>query len=148
MKRMIVACMPIGVSILAGLLLLGCSRTEHPKVIVTGASTIYPIIQMMSEQFGDSLNLTIIAQTGGSTRGFEDCVQGRSNLGAMARELSKAEASEVEAFPIALDGVGIVVHAENPIRKITTDQLRRHRSTPPDLSQRGRSMVGSRGEVR
>jgi len=125
MKRTIITCIPIGISILAGLLLLGCSKNKHPEVIVTGASTIYPIIQMMSEEFGASLKLSIVAQGGGSTRGFEDCVQGRSDLGAMARELSEAEASEVEVFPIALDGVGIVVHADNPIRKITTAQLHR-----------------------
>src|SRR3977135_1373219 len=66
-----------------------------------------------------------MGQGGGSTRGFEDCIAGRNSLGAMARELTPEEKAKVIAFPIAYDGVGIVVHASNQIAGVATDDLRR-----------------------
>ena len=46
-------------------------------------------------------------------------------MGAMAREPTAEEMAQITAFPIAYDGIGIVVHASNPIRGMTTRDLRR-----------------------
>jgi phosphate transport system substrate-binding protein len=107
------------------LFLSGCRRPQKERVIVTGASTVYPIVQMAGEELRRTKSLEVMAQGGGSTRGFEDCVAGRNSLGAMARELTPEEKAQVIEFPIAYDGVGIVVHASNKIAGLTTDDLRR-----------------------
>jgi phosphate transport system substrate-binding protein len=113
-------------SFLAPTLLLStaCHRRQTEQVVVTGASTLYPIVQMAAEELRRTKGLEVMAQGGGSTRGFEDCVAGRNSLGAMARELTPEEKAQVVAFPIAYDGVGIVVHAANQIAGVTTEQLR------------------------
>jgi phosphate transport system substrate-binding protein len=113
-------------SLLAPALLLssGCHRRRTEQIVVTGASTVYPIVQMAAEELRRTKGLEVMAQGGGSTRGFEDCIAGRNSLGAMARELTAEEKAKVIAFPIAYDGVGIVVHATNPIAGLTTDELR------------------------
>jgi phosphate transport system substrate-binding protein len=103
----------------------GCRRPQTEQVVVTGASTVYPIVQMAAEELRRTKGLNVMGQGGGSTRGFEDCIAGRNSLGAMARELTPEEKAQVIAFPIAYDGVGIVVHASNPIVAVTTDDLRR-----------------------
>jgi phosphate transport system substrate-binding protein len=103
----------------------GCRRPQAEQVVVTGASTVYPIVQMAAEELRRTKGLNVMGQGGGSTRGFEDCIAGRNSLGAMARELTPEEKTQVIAFPIAYDGVGIVVHASNPIVAVTTDDLRR-----------------------
>jgi phosphate transport system substrate-binding protein len=108
----------------AALLSNGCSRRQTEQIVVTGASTVYPIVQMAAEELRRTKGLDVMAQGGGSTRGFEDCIAGRNSLGAMARELTPAEKAQVIAFPIAYDGVGIVVHASNQIAGMTTDELR------------------------
>ena len=66
------------------LLLGSCDRKSDSKqtVRVTGASTVYPIIQMAAEKLKVH-NVKVKAQAGGSTRGFEDTVAGRNDLGAM-----------------------------------------------------------------
>jgi len=102
----------------------GCRPPQKERVIVTGASTVYPIVQMAAEELRRTKALEVMAQGGGSTRGFEDCVAGRNSLGAMARELSPEEKAQVVIFPIAYDGVGIVVHASNKIAGLTTGDLR------------------------
>jgi phosphate transport system substrate-binding protein len=103
----------------------GCRRPQAEQVVVTGASTVYPIVQMAGEELRRTKGLNVMGQGGGSTRGFEDCIAGRNSLGAMARELTPEEKAQVLAFPIAYDGVGIVVHASNQIVGVTTDDLRR-----------------------
>ncbi len=105
----------------------GCERKAaiRETVRVTGASTVYPIVQMAAETLKQKHQLNIEAQAGGSTRGFEDTLAGRNHLGAMARDLTPEEAQQVKAFPIAYDGVGIVVHQKNPLTGITTEQLRK-----------------------
>src|SRR5688572_17496798 len=103
----------------------GCQRRrDTEQIVVTGSSTVYSIVQMAAEEVRRTKRLEVMAQGGGSTRGFEDCIAGRNNLGAMARELTPEEKTQVIAFPIAYDGVGIVVHASNPIAGVTTDDLR------------------------
>jgi phosphate transport system substrate-binding protein len=101
-----------------------CHRRHTEQIVVTGASTVYPIVQMAAEELRRTKGLDVMAQGGGSTRGFEDCIAGRNSLGAMARELTPEENAQVMAFPIAYDGVGIVVHASNQITGVTTEQLR------------------------
>lgn len=102
----------------------GCRRPQADQVVVTGASTVYPIVQMAAAELRRTKGLNVMGQGGGSTRGFEDCIAGRNSLGAMARELTPEEKAQVIAFPIAYDGVGIVVHASNQIVGVTTEQLR------------------------
>ena len=103
----------------------GCHRPQAEQVVVTGASTVYPIVQMAAEELRRTKGLNVMGQGGGSTRGFEDCIAGRNSLGAMARDLTPEEKAQVIVFPIAYDGVGIVVHASNQIAAVTTDDLRR-----------------------
>jgi phosphate transport system substrate-binding protein len=103
----------------------GCRRPQAEQVVVTGASTVYPIVQMAAEELRRTKGLNVMGQGGGSTRGFEDCIAGRNSLGAMARDLTPEEKAQVIVFPIAYDGVGIVVHASNQIAAVTTDDLRR-----------------------
>ncbi len=103
----------------------GCRRPQAEQVVVTGSSTVYPIVQMAAEELRRTKGLNVMGQGGGSTRGFEDCIAGRNSLGAMARDLTPEEKAQVIVFPIAYDGVGIVVHASNQIAAVTTDDLRR-----------------------
>src|SRR5215213_10198429 len=104
---------------LASILVIAASACRRPvaaeQVIVTGASTVYPIVQMAGEELRRSRGLNVSAQGGGSTRGFEDCVAGRNTLGAMARELTPEEKAQVQAFPIGYDAIGIVVHKSNSV---------------------------------
>lgn len=102
-----------------------CHRRQAEQIVVTGASTLYPIVQRAAEELRRTKGLDIMAQGGGSTRGFEDCIAGRNSLGAMARELTPEEKVRVTAFPIAYDGVGIVVHASNQVAGLTTEQLQK-----------------------
>lgn len=113
-----------GLAVLA--LVAACTRPDMDKQVrVSGASTLYPVLVMAGEELQKSKGIAVAAQGGGSSRGFEDTVAGRNDMGAMARELTPEEEAQVKKFPVALDGIGIVVHATNPVPGLTTEDLRR-----------------------
>ncbi|MGY0216500.1 phosphate ABC transporter substrate-binding protein [Endozoicomonadaceae bacterium StTr2] len=119
-------------------LLSGCGRDTTSQLNITGASTVYPIIEMAKEGFTKQHDIRLNVQAGGSTRGFEDTLAGRNDFGAMARDLTAEEAAQVEIVPIAYDGIGIVVHASNPLESITTETLQRiYRKEITNWSQLG-----------
>ena len=51
-------------------------------------------------------------QTGGSARGINDARKGTADIGMVSRAL-KPEEKDLHAYTIALDGVGIILHASN-----------------------------------
>ena len=110
----------------ATLMVAACGRPDpDSQVRVSGASTLYPVVAMAAEELEQRHGIRVLAQAGGSSRGFEDTVAGRNDLGAMARELTAEEEARVLKFPVAYDGVGILVHASNPVDALTTEDLRR-----------------------
>jgi phosphate transport system substrate-binding protein len=61
-------------------------------------------------------------QTGGSSRGVADTRQGLADIGMVSRAM-KDEEKDLHAFPVARDGVGIILHKENPVRALTDEQV-------------------------
>ena len=116
---------------LALLLLLGCSPSpELPegalrgKLVLTGSSTVAPLAAEIGRRFEETYPGTRVdVQTGGSSRGIADVRSGIAHLGMASRELADDE-SDLLAFPLARDGVGIIVHRDNPVAGLTGDQVR------------------------
>lgn len=115
-----------GFAVCCLIVLAGCGpESNTPRLRITGASTVYPIVELAKAEFRDTYGVRLEAQAGGSTRGFEDTLAGRNDLGAMARELTEEESARVKSFPIAYDGVGIIVHGSNTVENLSTDDLKK-----------------------
>lgn len=56
-------------------------------------------------------------QTGGSSRGIADTRQGVADIGMVSRNL-KEEEQELQAFAIARDGIGVILHQDNPVESL------------------------------
>lgn len=101
------------------------SSTDHlsGKLVVTGASTLAPLIAEIGKRF-ESLhpNVRVDVQTGGSSRGVADTRQGLADIGMVSRTI-KDEEKDLHAFPIARDGVGVILHKENPVHALTDEQV-------------------------
>ncbi|CUS32035.1 Phosphate ABC transporter substrate-binding protein, PhoT family [Candidatus Nitrospira nitrosa] len=93
------------------------------KLVITGASTLAPLITEIGKRF-ESLypNVRVDVQTGGSSRGVADARQGLADIGMVSRAM-KDEEKDLYAFPVARDGVGIILHKDNPIRTLTDEQV-------------------------
>lgn len=93
------------------------------KLVVTGASTLAPLISEIGKRF-ESLypKVRVDVQTGGSSRGVADTRQGLADIGMVSRAM-KDDEKDLHAFPVARDGVGIIVHKDNPVRALTDEQI-------------------------
>lgn len=124
---------------LAGILVLGLAACrDHPadagpttggeagltgKLVLTGSSTVAPLAGEIARRFESfHPNVRIDVQTGGSSRGIADARRGLADIGMASRALTDDEA-DLTAWTIAMDGVGMIVHRDNPVRELTDDQI-------------------------
>ena len=115
-------------SILILLLVIGLNgysseNLASQKIILTGSSTIAPLAGEIARRF-ESINpgVRIDVQAGGSSRGIHDTRNGVANIGMVSRAL-KPEEGDLHAFTIALDGVSIILHANNPVTRLNQQQI-------------------------
>jgi phosphate transport system substrate-binding protein len=93
------------------------------KLVLTGASTIAPLAAEIARRFESQHPGTRIdVQTGGSSRGINDTRTGTAGIGMVSRALKPAE-QDLQAHTIALDGVGLILNATNPISGLSRQQV-------------------------
>ena len=93
------------------------------KLIITGSSTVAPLVSEIAKRFEDQHSgVRIDVQMGGSSRGVSDVREGISNIGMVSRSLKDNE-KDLLAYPIALDGITIIVNKANPVRELTDEQI-------------------------
>jgi phosphate transport system substrate-binding protein len=97
-----------------------------------GSTTVGPIADAFAEYFMSvTPGLTITVKKTGSGDGAAALLDGRCDIANMSRFMKEEEfkkAVEKGIFPvahvIAMDGVCIIVHPSNPIKQLTTAQVR------------------------
>ncbi len=122
------------------LLLLGCTPADQTdallppvapeatsplvgEILVTGSSTMAPLILEMAQRF-ESLHpgILIDVQTGGSGKGIADVRSEIAQIAMASRQL-KGDEQALLSTTIARDGVGLIVHASNPLPAIDRQQV-------------------------
>jgi phosphate transport system substrate-binding protein len=68
-------------------------------------------------------DIKVQVEGGGSTAGIQALADGIADIGTCSRSLSDEEAKKYKGIPIAYDGLAIVVHPDNPVEKLTTEQI-------------------------
>ncbi len=103
----------------------GTSAKKVSKpILITGSSTLGPLIAAAAERYEkEHPGIRIDVQTGGSSRGIADARRGLAEIGMTSRALAPAERAGLRQHIIAKDGVGFLVHTDNPIDGLTGSQL-------------------------
>ncbi len=92
---------------------------------LTGSSTVAPLAAEIAKRFeAQHPEVRIDVQTGGSSRGIADARSGIADIGLVSRALVGTEQSDLQAHPIARDGIAMIVHASNPVPQLNADQVR------------------------
>lgn len=93
------------------------------KLVITGSSTVAPLVLEIAKRFEKrNPGVRIDVQSGGSSRGIADARTGLADIGMVSRKLKP---DERDLFPVtvAMDGIGIIVHRSNPLQTLTDKQL-------------------------
>lgn len=98
---------------------------KDKKLIITGSSTVAPLVEEIGRAFEiKNPGIRVDVQSGGSSRGIADVLGGMADIGMVSRQL-KPEDGDLKSATIAKDGVCIILHAENPVRSLSDDQIRK-----------------------
>jgi len=121
MKKLAVACLLLPVAG-AGYFLI--PKAGAQRFLLTGSSTIAPILQRVAEDLhAADPALEIDVETGGSSRGIADARNGQCDVGMASRDLTPEEAQGLDVRLIAHDGVAMLVHESNPITNLDRQQV-------------------------
>ena len=100
------------------------TQTGTEKIIISGASTIAPLVAEIAKRYErENPGIQIDVQSGGSSRGVADARSGLADIGMVSRDL-KASERELVDYPIARDGIAVIVHKSNPIQALSKEQIR------------------------
>ena len=94
------------------------------KLVITGSSTMAPLVAEIGKRFeAHHPGVRVDVQTGGSSRGIADTVNGLADIGMASRAL-KPQEQHLHGSVIAHDGITIILHTSNPVQELTDDQIR------------------------
>ena len=92
-------------------------------VSTNGSTSMEKVIGALSEQFmADHSGVTVSYDPTGSGAGIEAAGNGTCDIGLSSRAL-KEEETGLTGTTVALDGIAIIVNAENPVDDLTVDQI-------------------------
>jgi len=93
------------------------------QLVLTGSSTVAPLASEIGKRFEQTHpGVRVDVQTGGSSRGVTDARKGLADIGMVSRAL-KPQEQDLHSFTIAMDGICMIVHADNPIKSLTDEQI-------------------------
>ncbi|MDH7568004.1 MAG: PstS family phosphate ABC transporter substrate-binding protein [Armatimonadota bacterium] len=115
----------------ASLGLAGGSPATAGQLTVKGSDTMVILAQAWAERFMQLHPGHQVAVTGGgSGTGIAALINGTTDLANCSREMKKSEIDKCKdrgfvpvPHTVALDGISIAVHASNPVRSLSLDQL-------------------------
>lgn len=123
MKRALLLCLLLAAAPLPGFAQTTASAPLSGKLLVTGSSTMAPLVKELAKRFrARHPGVVITVEAGGSARGVADVLEGKADIGMASRELNPKEKG-LFAIPIARDGITFVVHQDNPIGGLSRAQL-------------------------
>lgn len=94
-------------------------------ITVAGSTSVTPVMEKLVEAYGVlNPDVQIDIQSTGSSSGMKSAMDGSANIGMASRELKDEEAAELEQVAIAIDGIAVIVHNDNPIENLTMDEIR------------------------
>ena len=141
-SRMRVIKFSIVLFIAAGIFLMlfpACSKGET-ELIVAGSTSVQPYAEILAEEFalvhtepaaepkgrGSPPVGTVEIQGGGSSAGIAAAESGTADIGMSSRYLKeKEELQGLKEVTIAIDGLAVIVHKDNPVSNLGVEQIQK-----------------------
>ncbi|KPK73648.1 hypothetical protein AMJ87_01130 [candidate division WOR_3 bacterium SM23_60] len=110
-------------AILWFLSLLTCTQRKG-GIIIAGSTSVQPFIEKVAEHFMEEHpDIVVNVQGGGSTAGIQATLNKTCDIGASSRNLKVSERG-LRVVLIAVDGIAVIVHRDNPVNDLSIDEVR------------------------
>jgi phosphate transport system substrate-binding protein len=96
------------------------------RVVVAGSSSVTPVMEKLKEAYAKiNPSAAIEIQQSDSSTGMNATIDGICDIGMASRELKSSETDKgLTGIVIAVDGIAVIVHKENPLNNLTREQVR------------------------
>ena len=124
-------------SLLAAICVLGAVAYASPaagaeEIVINGSTTVLPVMQKAGEVFmAANPDISLAISGGGSGNGIKALNEGLCRIAMSSRDIKPAEVEQGRSrgvtavrTPVAVDALVPVVHPDNPVRGLTSAQLR------------------------
>ena len=103
----------------------GGSNEESATVSTDGSTSMEKVILSLAEQYmADNPGVNVTYNPTGSGTGITAALEGRCDIGLSSRALKDSEIeSGLKQTIVALDGIAIIVNADNPVSDLSIDQI-------------------------
>jgi phosphate transport system substrate-binding protein len=109
---------------LLALVCASCGR-KHAAITVAGSTAFQPFAEKLAEEFmAQRSGVAITVQGGGSAVGVQSTLSGVAQIGMADLVQLPPEAKELTSIVVARDGIAIVINPANPIKDLSTAQVR------------------------
>jgi len=113
---------PLAIACLLSLAMNSCTRREG-GIIIAGSTSVQPFIEKVADHFMEEYpNIVVNVQGGGSTAGIQATFDRTCHIGSSSRNLRSSERG-LKIVCIAVDGIAVIVHKDNPIENLTLEQI-------------------------
>ncbi len=120
----ILACAVLGLAMAA--------PAQAGQLVINGSTTVLPVMQKAGEAFmAAHPDIQLSISGGGSGNGIKALIEGQCAVAMSSRDMKDKEKQAAEkkdvkpvATAIAYDAIVPVVHPENPVKNLTSEQLR------------------------
>ena len=120
MKKIIVIMMTCLLAICA----VAGSAIAEGSVSTDGSTSMEKVIGALGEAFQNETGISVTYNPTGSGSGIQAVQEGRCDIGLSSRALKDEEvASGLTGTVVALDGIAIIVHPENPVSDLSLDDI-------------------------
>lgn len=95
------------------------------KIVVAGSSSVTPVMEKLKEAYAAvNPNATVEIQMTDSSAGMTSAIDGTCDIGMASRELKDSEKEKLKDIDIALDGIAVIVNAQNTAANLTKEQVK------------------------
>lgn len=115
---------------------LSCNQSQKStgkkiQLRIKGSDTMYPLTKLLCTSFQlQNSNYSILLEGGGTTAAVKDFLENKVDIVSASRELKIGEKASLDSvkkefltYPVAYDGVAVIVNAQNKITQISREQL-------------------------
>ncbi len=111
---------------------VAASAQNNDRVVIKGSTTVLPITQKAAEIFmKKNRGVSVVIEGSGSSNGIKAILEGSCDIANASREMKEKELETakknniaVEEIVVAYDMIVPVVHPSNPVKNLTSDQLK------------------------
>jgi phosphate transport system substrate-binding protein len=108
-----------------------CAVTAAEPILISGSDTQVHLVSKLAEEFmAETAGTEVIVKGGGSSAGVSALLEAQCDIANSSRLMKPGEtrlAVERKLYPrrvvIAMDGLSVITHADNPVRELVKSQV-------------------------